>query len=141
MAFALVAAVAAAPSTARAQANPTNPMLIDPFADDDDEPKAPVYNGFSDAAAALFAPPGYNPMPAPTVPQRWEDLDAVDPGGRYSGNYADTTNERVQRVIKAPLPRPKPFTDPLDDFKKDQGAKALFEKPLHDDPNFGVDNP
>lgn len=113
----------------------TNPSLIDPFQDDDQDAAqtANQYNGYVGGGAAvfdLFGPgnagtPAY--VSAPT--ERWQDLNAVDPSGQSTTGYDDIYRQRVEAVINSPLPKKKPFSDPLENFKKDPGQGTLFGSP------------
>jgi hypothetical protein len=112
----------------------SNPSLIDPFQDDSEAQAVPGQsqgvNAFSDAVADLFGPSGgaaITPNAAPDT--RWQDLNAIDPGGKIGGAYDDSYNQRINDVINAPLPKKKPFTDPLERLKKDPGQGTLFGPP------------
>ena len=103
-----------------------------PFNDYEEEAlqnQKPVYNGLADAAAALFGPEQMTVQAPPPAIDPWQDLNQVDPYGNYGKSYDDYAAKKVEEVVNAPLPKKKPFNDPLDDFKKDPGTGALFEEP------------
>lgn len=110
----------------------SNPALVDPFQDDEPVQQGPTgsltYNPFSEQMIELFGPGGA-PYPTPTPPTRWQDLDQVDPGGRFSGGYQDEYQKKIDAVVNAPLPKKKLSGDPLEGLKKDPGQGMLFGPP------------
>ena len=98
---------------------------IDPFAEEEPSknliiipaPSAPgdVMSLFGPTAIVVTA------TPAP----QWQDLGATVPLRGVAPN-TDTYNDRVNDVVNKPLPKRKPFGDPLDSVERDISHESLF---------------